>query len=39
VTGEEIGPESNPDLIGLVTGVVWNNEYATLTKTGGKETP
>jgi hypothetical protein len=25
ITGEEIGPESDPDLIGMMTGCIWNS--------------
>jgi hypothetical protein len=36
VTGEEVGPDCDPNLIGMMTGVIWNGQYATLTKAGGK---
>jgi hypothetical protein len=35
-TGVEIGPESDPNLIYMVSGCVWNNYYATLTKNGAR---
>jgi hypothetical protein len=39
VTGEEIGPDSDPNLIGVIAGVIWNSQYATLTKAGNKGEP
>jgi hypothetical protein len=35
-TGEELNPDSDPALIGIVTGVVWNGQHAALTKVGRK---
>jgi hypothetical protein len=34
VTGLEVGPESVPSLFSVVTGCVWNTQYATLIKYG-----
>jgi hypothetical protein len=36
VQGEEIGPDSDPNLIGMMTGVIWNSQYVTMTKAQGK---
>jgi hypothetical protein len=35
-TGEETGPESDPNLMGMVAGCIWNGQYATLIKKGAK---
>jgi hypothetical protein len=36
LTGAEIGPESDPNLMCMMTGRVWNSQFVTLTKKGNK---
>jgi ribonuclease HI len=36
ITGEEICPDSDPELITMVAGCVWNSQYATFIKRGAK---